>query len=94
MRGVAFPLLLPETRRRVHIFSVLEQGRFWGGPARMYLSLLIQASAGRHAGIVLVRADNDPHRDMKDGDVARALRNLETAGVPIANELHILNHWR
>jgi Domain of unknown function (DUF5615) len=30
----------------------------------------------------------------KDGDIARALRNLETAGVPIANEFHILNHWR
>jgi hypothetical protein len=31
---------------------------------------------------------------MKDGDIARALRNLERAGVPIANEFHILNHWR
>jgi len=31
---------------------------------------------------------------MKDRDVVRAIANLEGAGVPIANEFHILNHWR
>ena len=38
--------------------------------------------------------DNDPLRDMKDGDVARAFHNLERANAPVANEFHILNHWR
>ena len=58
------------------------------------LHLLVQAASGRHAGILVVRADNDPKRDMKDGDIVRALQNLEQSGVPLANEFHILNHWR
>jgi hypothetical protein len=58
------------------------------------LYLLVQATSGRHSGILIVRADNDPSRDMKDSDIARALQKLEPAGVPIANEFHILNHWR
>jgi len=55
---------------------------------------LVQATQGRHAGILVVRADNDPSRDMKDRDIVRALVNLEHARVPIANGFHILNHWR
>jgi hypothetical protein len=31
---------------------------------------------------------------MKDRDVERAIAKLEMAGVPIDNELHVLNHWR
>jgi hypothetical protein len=58
------------------------------------LHLLIQATHGRHSGILVVRADNDARRDMKDADIPRALANLESAGVPIENEFHILNHWR
>ena len=33
-------------------------------------------------------------RDMKDRDIVRALANLGRAGVPVANEFHVLNHWR
>ena len=58
------------------------------------LHCLIQATAGRHLGIVAIRLDNDSSRDMTDSDVVRALRNLERSGAPIANEFHILNHWR
>jgi predicted nuclease of predicted toxin-antitoxin system len=58
------------------------------------LHLLIQEAHGRHPGILIIRADNDPSRDMKDADIVRAIRNLELAGVPVANEFHILNHWR
>jgi hypothetical protein len=58
------------------------------------LHLLIQASGGQQSGVLVVRLDNDPTRDMKDRDMVRAIGNLEAAGVPIANELHILNHWR
>jgi predicted nuclease of predicted toxin-antitoxin system len=58
------------------------------------LHLLVQATGGRHTGIFVVRRDNDPTRDMKDRDVVRSIANLEAAGVPIVNELHILNHWR
>lgn len=61
-----------------------------------YLDLhdLIQATHGPHAGILVVRSDNDSSRDMLDRDVVRALARLEATGVPIANDFHILNHWR
>src|SRR5439155_12238305 len=55
---------------------------------------LVQATKGRHSGILVVRADNDPSRDMKDRDIVRALVKLEAGQVVIENELHILNHWR
>src|SRR5262245_44626032 len=55
---------------------------------------LVQATGGKYSGLLVVRSDNDPSRDMKDRDIVRAIRNLEGAGVPVANEFHILNHWR
>jgi predicted nuclease of predicted toxin-antitoxin system len=55
---------------------------------------LILAARGRHPGILVVRADNDPRRDLKDRDIVRAIANLEAAGVSIESEFHILNHWR
>ncbi len=58
------------------------------------LHLLVGATGGKHPGVLVVRSDNDPSRDMKDRDIARAIGNLEAAGVVVANEFHILNHWR
>jgi hypothetical protein len=58
------------------------------------LHLLVQATAGRHLGILVVRFDNDPSRDMKDRDIVRAIAKLERSGAPVENEFHILNHWR
>jgi predicted nuclease of predicted toxin-antitoxin system len=55
---------------------------------------LVQATRGRHPGVLVVRADNNPARDMKDRDIIRAIANLESAGVPVENEFTILNHWR
>jgi hypothetical protein len=58
------------------------------------LHLLVRATGGKHPGLLVVRFDNDPTRDMKDRDIARAIGNLEGAGVAIDNEMHVLNHWR
>jgi Domain of unknown function (DUF5615) len=58
------------------------------------LHLLVQATGGNHPGLLVVRSDNDPSRDMKDRDIVRAIANLERAGVPVTNEFPILNHWR
>jgi predicted nuclease of predicted toxin-antitoxin system len=58
------------------------------------LHVLIQTTHGRHAGIIAIRFDNDPRRDLKDAGIVRALRNLEQSGAPIVNEFNILNHWR
>jgi predicted nuclease of predicted toxin-antitoxin system len=55
---------------------------------------LVRTSGGGHPGILTVCSDNDPKRDMKPPDIVRAIAKLEAAGVPIVNELHILNHWR
>ena len=55
---------------------------------------LIQVTGGQHPGILVVRLDNDPTRDLKERDDVRAIANLERAGVPTANDLHIVNHWR
>jgi predicted nuclease of predicted toxin-antitoxin system len=59
-----------------------------------HLHELVREASGHHPGILLVRKDNDPSRDLSVGDIVRAIRNLLAANVPLADELHILNHWR
>ncbi len=53
-----------------------------------------QTEGRRHAGIFLIYQDNDVAKDMKYTDIVRSIKNLLASGLPIANELHILNHWR
>lgn len=55
---------------------------------------LVQAAHGRHAGILVVCADNDPAKDMRDHEIVRALANLEASQIPTENGFFILNHWR
>jgi predicted nuclease of predicted toxin-antitoxin system len=52
------------------------------------------AQGRAHAGILIVCLDNIKWKDMRAHDIVRALGNLLASGVPIANEIHILNHWR
>jgi predicted nuclease of predicted toxin-antitoxin system len=58
------------------------------------LHWLVLEVHGSHTGILIVRQDNDPARDLTPKGIVAAIRKLEAAGVPIANELIILNHWR
>lgn len=58
------------------------------------LHWLVREAKGAHSGILVVRQDNDPARDLTPKGIVVALRKLETAGVPIANEYTVLNHWR
>jgi predicted nuclease of predicted toxin-antitoxin system len=55
---------------------------------------LVRSSAGTHPGVLVVRLDNDFPRDMKAAHIASAIGKVERAGVPVANEIIILNHWR
>ena len=55
--------------------------------------LILQAS-GHHPGILVVRRDNDPRRDMTPRGVVNAIAKLLAAGVTIADQFVILNHWR
>jgi predicted nuclease of predicted toxin-antitoxin system len=58
------------------------------------LHLLLQQGQDRHLGIIVVRRENDPTRDMTPKGIVAAIRKLEAAGVPIANEYIVLNQWR
>jgi hypothetical protein len=55
---------------------------------------LVEAVGGHHPGILVVRKDNDPKRDLTDPGIVRAIAKLLAAGVPIADQFIILNHWR
>jgi predicted nuclease of predicted toxin-antitoxin system len=56
--------------------------------------LIVWAANGHHAGILVVRYDNNPRNNMSPGDIARAVRNLEKAGIAIADSYQELNHWQ
>jgi len=58
------------------------------------LHKVVRTTAGKHCGILIIRSDNDVSRDMTTRQIVAAIGKLESAGVPIENEMHILNHWR
>ena len=49
---------------------------------------------GHHPGVLVVRRDNDPKRDMTQRGLVHAIRNLTAASVSLADSFFILNHWR
>jgi len=58
------------------------------------LHLLIRDAQGRHLGVLTVRFARQKRRFLKPHEIVRALNKLEGAGVPIANEHSVLNHWQ
>jgi predicted nuclease of predicted toxin-antitoxin system len=58
------------------------------------LHRLVVDLTGHHPGLLVVRKDNDPKRDLKAAGIVRALRNFVAANAPIADQFIILNHWR
>jgi hypothetical protein len=55
---------------------------------------LIMAAGGHHPGMLIVHFDNDPRHNMNDRTIGIALSKLGSAGVPIADHIHVLNQWR
>jgi len=55
---------------------------------------LVMAAAGHHAGILIVRFDNDPRQNLTDRGIGTAITKLEVSGVPIRDRIHVLNQWR
>jgi hypothetical protein len=53
-----------------------------------------QQQGRAHAGILLVYEENTRGKNMGPAEIARAIGRLLATGLPLANELHILNHWR
>ena len=43
---------------------------------------------------LVVRFDNDPGHNWTDRGIVSVLTNLESSGVPIPDQIHVLNHWR
>jgi len=55
---------------------------------------LVMQAQGHHPGILVVRRDNDPKRDLSARGIVRAIGNLLAAKVPLVDRYHILNYWR
>jgi hypothetical protein len=55
---------------------------------------LWQAQGLQHSGIILIYRDNDPSRDMTPADMVHSIEHLIASGLPINNNVHILNQWR
>jgi predicted nuclease of predicted toxin-antitoxin system len=55
---------------------------------------VVLAAGGEHPGILLVRFDGDPTKDMKPGGMATAVDRIEASALPLVNQIFILNHWR
>lgn len=58
------------------------------------LHLVIESAGGAHPGILIVRMDNDPKRDLTPRGIATAIGRFESAGATITGQFVILNHWR
>jgi predicted nuclease of predicted toxin-antitoxin system len=55
---------------------------------------LIMACGGHHPGLLVVRFDADPRNNLTERGIATAMKSLESSGVPIPDQIHVLNHWR
>ncbi len=55
--------------------------------------LLMQAQ-GHHPGVLVIRRDNDPRRDLSPRGIVGTIRNLAAAKISLADQFVILNHWR
>jgi predicted nuclease of predicted toxin-antitoxin system len=55
---------------------------------------LVMEAKGHHSGILVVRKDNDPNRDLKPRGIVRAIGKLMAANQPVVDSYHILNQWR
>ena len=55
---------------------------------------LIAEAQGHHPGILSIRRDNDPKRDLTPRGIAVAINKLAAANFLTENQFIVLNHWR
>jgi hypothetical protein len=55
---------------------------------------LVLLVGGHHPGILVVRRDNDPRRDLRPRGIVQSIQNLSVSLVSIPDQLHMVNHWR
>jgi predicted nuclease of predicted toxin-antitoxin system len=59
-----------------------------------FLHELLLEGKGHHPGILIIRRDNNPTRDMKPPHIVRAISNLTAAGLLVPDRYVVLNQWR
>jgi predicted nuclease of predicted toxin-antitoxin system len=84
--------LLSVSDPRVLIFSIAESIPVLTRDSEDFEDLhdLVIAAAGHHAGILIVRFDNDPRQNLTDRGIATAISKLESSGVAIRDQIHVL----
>ena len=55
---------------------------------------LVLNSGGSHPGILVIRFEDDPKKNMKPKHVAAAIARLERSGLPVRDQIIVLNQWR
>lgn len=88
MTGSADPAHLTRAIRDDRVCLTKNYDDYW------LLHLLLLEGKGNHPGILVVRQENNPARDLTPKGIVAAIRKLEAAGAPVANEYVVLNHWR
>lgn len=81
----------------VHLTHAIDEGRsLLSHNYRDFENLhnLIRKAQGHHPGILLVRKENNPKRDLSSRHIVRAIGKLLASGIPIGDQEIILNHWR
>jgi predicted nuclease of predicted toxin-antitoxin system len=84
----------PDTRHLIHAMRQARVLMTRNHDDFLDLHEVVQVARGTHPGILIIRFDNDSTRDMTPRHIATAIANLETAEVPLENQVYILNHWR
>ena len=81
----------------MHLTQCISDGRtLLTGNYRDFENLhnLIMHAGGKHSGILVVRKDNDPRRDMTTSQIVSAVAKLVLSGTEIETQFNILNYWR
>jgi predicted nuclease of predicted toxin-antitoxin system len=86
--GASDPRHLEHAIRSQRAVLTADRRDFWD------LHELVLTSGGSHPGILLVRYDNDPTRDMKAKHIVTAIGKLERVGLDLHNQVVVLNQWR
>ena len=103
LRGSGHDVVLPAdlglagAKDPVHLTRAVQQDRVL--LTRNYVDFeilhnLVMMVQGHHTGILVVRRDNDPKRNLKMHQIVRAIRNLEAASYMLADRYEILNPWQ
>lgn len=58
------------------------------------LHYLVIGCSGVHRGIILIRRDNDPRKNLTNKGIVSAIAKVERAYPDLGNELITLNDWR